>query len=128
MEAPRKEILIDNETYLKDIQSRFNAFYPYLKIEFLEPKRNLPRGFKDNLYSVQIKDISYIPQLIFINVSNEQTISELVKDFRNNCGTNIEVYRKSGRVWNTITLTDSWTLDSQNNAGKFISCKMELDR
>jgi hypothetical protein len=128
MEALKKEILIDNETFLKDIQSKFNAYYPFLKIEFWELKKTfLKPGMKNNHYSMQVKDVSFIPQPILIDVSEEQTIDEVIKDFKNNSGTNIDVYRKSGNVWNIISLTESWTLKSQNNAGKFISCEMQLD-
>lgn len=128
MEALKKEILIDNETFLKDIQSNFNAFYPFLKIEFWELKKTfLKPGIKNNHYSMQVKDVSHVPQLIHIDVSDEQTIGALIKDFKHNSGTNIDVYRKSGNVWNIISLTESWTLKNQNNAGKFISCEMQLD-
>ena len=128
MEALKREISIDNETFLKDIQSSFNAYYPYLKIEFWELKKTfLKPGIKNNHYSMQVKDVSHVPQLIHIDVSDEQTIGALIKDFKHNSGTNIDVYRKSGNVWNMISLTESWTLKSQNNAGKFISCEMQLD-
>ena len=76
---------------------------------------------------MQVKDVSHVSQLIHIDVSDEQTIGALIKDFKHNSGTNIDVYRKSGNVWNMISLTESWTLKSQNNAGKFISCEMQLD-
>ena len=128
MEALKREISIDNETFLKDIQSSFNAYYPYLKIEFWELKKTfLKPGIKNNHYSMQVKDVSYLPQPIHIDVSEEQTIGEVIRDFKNKSGTNIDVYRKSGNVWNMISLTESWTLKSQNNAGKFISCEMQLD-
>ena len=36
----------------------------------------------------------------------------------------MQVFRKSGNIWNAISLTDSWTLESQNEAGEFISTEM----
>jgi hypothetical protein len=36
------------------------------------------------------------------------------------------VSRKSGNVWNMISVTDGWTLESQNSAGEFISSQMAL--
>lgn len=125
METFKKEISLNNETFLIDIQKSFNAYYPYLKIEFWEPKKTfLKPGNKNNYNSMQVKDVTYISEPMAIDVSADHTINQVIKDFKKNSGTNIEVYRKSGNVWNVITLTDSWTLESQNNAGKFISCEM----
>ena len=125
METLKKEISINNETFLKDIQASFNTYYPYLKIEFWEPKKSfIKSGSANNHNSKQVKDVSYLSEPVAIDVSDNHTIEQVVKDFKKNSGTNIDVYRKSGNVWNVITLTDSWTLESQNNAGKFISCEM----
>lgn len=126
METLKKEIPISNETFLKDIQTRFNTYYPYLKIEFSEPKKSLLKiGSANNHSSKQVKDVSYLSEPVAIDVSDDHTIEQVVKDFKKDSGTNIDVYRKSGNVWNVITLTDSWTLESQNKAGKFISCEMQ---
>jgi hypothetical protein len=32
--------------------------------------------------------------------------------------------RKSGNVWNVISVTDGWTLENQNASGQFISSVM----
>ena len=127
MDALKKQIQINNETFLKDIQTSFNAYYPYLKIEFLEPKKYpLEPRLKNDHYSMQVKDLSLLQNPIAIDVSNGRTIEDIIKDFKKNTGTNINVSRKSGNIWNVITLTGSWTLESQNNAGLFISSEMQL--
>ena len=127
MDALKKQIQINNETFLKDIQKSFNEYYPYLKIEFLEPKKYpLEPRLKNDHYSMQVKDLSLLQNPIAIDVSNGRTIEDIIKDFKKNTGTNINVSRKSGNIWNVITLTGSWTLESQNNAGLFISSEMQL--
>ena len=127
MDALKKQIQINNETFLKDIQTSFNAYYPYLKIEFLEPKKYpLEPRLKNDHYSMQVKDLSLLQNPIAIDVSNGRTIEDIIIDFKKNTGTNINVSRKSGNIWNVITLTGSWTLESQNNAGLFISSEMQL--
>ena len=127
MDALKKQIQINNETFLKDIQKSFNEYYPYLKIEFLEPKKYpLEPRLKNDHYSMQVKDLSLLQNPIAIDVSNERTIEDIIIDFKKNTGTNINVSRKSGNIWNVITLTGSWTLESQNNAGLFISSEMQL--
>lgn len=127
MDALKKQIQINNETFLKDIQKSFNEYYPYLKIEFLEPKKYpLEPRLKNDHYSMQVKDLSLLQNPIAIDVSNGRTIEDIIIDFKKNTGTNINVSRKSGNIWNVITLTGSWTLESQNNAGLFISSEMQL--
>lgn len=127
MDALKKQIQINNETFLKDIQTSFNAYYPYLKIEFLEPKKYpLEPRLKNDHYSMQVKDLSLLQNPIAIDVSNGRTIEDIIRDFKKNTGTTINVSRKSGNIWNVITLTGSWTLESQNNAGLFISSEMQL--
>ncbi len=39
-------------------------------------------------------------------------------------GLYIQVFGKSGNVWNVISFTDSWTLESHNKAAEFISAEM----
>lgn len=128
METNKKEIQFYNETFLKDIQQLFNTYYPFLKIEFWEAKRYpaAETKLKNDRYGMQVKDVSNVKERVAIDVSDERTIKEIVEDFKKNSGTNIDVYRKSGNVWNVITLTDSWTLESQNKAGQFISSEMQL--
>ena len=127
MDALKKQIQINNETFLKDIQTSFNAYYPYLKIEFLELKKYpLEPRLKNDHYSMQVKDLLLLQNPIAIDVSNGRTIEDVIKDFKKNTGTTINVSRKSGNIWNVITLTGSWTLESQNNAGLFISSEMQL--
>ena len=127
MDALKKQIQINNETFLKDIQTSFNAYYPYLKIEFLEPKKYpLEPRLKNDHYSMQVKDLLLLQNPVAIDVSNGRTIEDIINDFKKNTGTNINVSRKSGNIWNVITLTGSWTLESQNNAGLFISSEMQL--
>ena len=128
METNKKEIHFNKETFLKDIQRLFNAYYPFLKIEFRQVKRYLlgePK-LRNEYYGMQVKDVSNIEEPVVVDVSDEKTINEIVRDFKTISGTNIEVFRKSGNVWNVITLTDSWTLESQNKAGQFISSEMKL--
>ena len=36
-------------------------------------------------------------------------------------GLNAKISRKSGKVWNAISLTKGWTLERQNAAGEYVS-------
>ena len=108
-----------------DLQGAFSIRYPFLKIEFLENKISGRR-----LGNTKIDPRTFLKQLINLPVSrkididSQRTVSELLRDFENIPGIIVQVSRKSGNVWNRISVTDGWTLESQNSAGEFISLQM----
>ncbi|QEC65766.1 hypothetical protein FRZ67_00015 [Panacibacter ginsenosidivorans] len=61
-----------------------------------------------------------------LRIENKRTIAQVEDDCIQQLGLLVQISRKSGNVWNTISLTENWTLEEQNNAGKFISSEMKL--
>lgn len=123
MEKISKEILITGDSLLTDIGQQFSLFYPFLKIEF--SKKNIFHFKKNKLQpGVRIKQLTTLATPVKVNVDNNITIAELEKMFSNLLHLSVQVFRKSGNVWNAISLTDSWTLESQNKAGEFISTEV----
>jgi hypothetical protein len=120
-----KEITITNDTKVRDVQTEFEAYYPFLKIEFSKSKSGiLTRSHKVNSDSL-ISKISNLPVPVILNVDVERTIAEVEKECQDLLGLSIQICRKSGNVWNAISITNSWTLQSQNTAGEFISAEMQ---
>jgi hypothetical protein len=39
-------------------------------------------------------------------------------------GVAVQISRRSGNVWNVISLTNNWTLDRQNTTGAYVSSIM----
>ncbi len=115
------ELFIDNDSKVEDISKLFTARYPYLKIEFY--KRNFTNAsskkefipFQFPLTHVIKKDLKVV-----INFKSNMTVAELENDFLV-IGLQVEVFRKSGKVWVETSLTTSWTLQQQNLAGEEIS-------
>ena len=125
MGVASKEIVVSSESLVMDIQKAFNLYYPFLKIEFADKtKKTLP--FKNSKVNPddQIGEIAELMRPATINVENEKTVSEVEKEFREILGLTIRMYRKSGNVWNVISVTDNWTLENQNKAGETISIEM----
>ena len=120
-----KEITIGNDTKVKDIQIAFEAYYPFLKIEFsTNGSRIFSKSHKVDS-DILISKISNFPTPVHLDVDVDRTIAEVEKDCRDLLGLSIQICRKSGNVWNAISLTNSWTLQSQNVAGEFISTEMQ---
>jgi len=127
MNSSDKIIVINNNSVWNDIQSIFSKHYPFLKLEFTESEKGIKknRRFKIDADSC-INNITKLNEPCMIDMDGNRSISELVLEFKNMLGIEVEVLRKSGNVWNLISLTGSWTLESQNEAGKFI-CSQMLD-
>lgn len=56
-----------------------------------------------------------------IIITPELTVSELVKQITNSYQLEIQLYRKSGRIWLETSATDSWTLEMQNKQGEALN-------
>ena len=121
----KMEILINNDRLLMDIQGEFSRRYPFLKLEFLE-KDKLAKTPKTSRIDprTSLKKLNKTGSSQKIDINNRRTVSEISTDFANSLDVIVQVYRKSGNVWNVISITDGWTLESQNSAGEFISLEM----
>jgi hypothetical protein len=127
MEKNSKEIVISRDSLVIEIQEQFNVFYPFLKIEFsTKPKASSSVDFKKYKVSPESR-LSKVTKAVFpikLNVNSDRTIAEVEEDCWQLLGLSIRVCRKSGNVWNDISLTYNWSLESQNKAGEFISTEM----
>lgn len=115
-------IEINNSTTIKDIQVAFNSTFPYLKIQFFRKSHQEFEGShkKDILpETTVINALSNTTGTIFIN--KNQSVTEVENMFKTHFGLNVQVFRKSVGSWLETTLTDSWTLEKQNNEGQELS-------
>ncbi|MBG9378128.1 hypothetical protein I5907_17960 [Panacibacter sp. DH6] len=129
MISSHKEILITENTLLSDIQSAFNDHYPFLKIEFWQLHNGTVNGQqkpKKIIAEISVKEVAKSQMPAILNIGHKKTIAQIEQEVKSILGLTVQFSRKSGNVWNAITLTDSWTLEDQNDAGKFISSEMSL--
>lgn len=123
MNTNKKEILITSDSVLRDIQNTFAAYFPFLKIEFLQTDKRSKSSRSITINpNTSLKNLNSLQK---INIDNTRTVSEVANDLKTALGFPVEISRKSGNVWNVISVTNGWTLESQNSAGKFISSEME---
>jgi hypothetical protein len=111
------EIVIKPGKTMLQIQEDFNNLFPFLKIEFFES----PHGPKES--SSRSKMITSEKRLKEgLKCNNEKSlflfgdtsVKELEERFRLDFGLSVQVFRKSGNLWIETSLTDTWTLDRQN--------------
>jgi hypothetical protein len=120
------EIHITNDDTLKDIQASFFDVYPFLMFEFHQknftgsaekPKKIAP--------DTSIKELVNLPAPYRLDINSDRSVILLLADFKTDLGLSVVMYRKSGNVWNAISITDEWTLQAQNSAGEYICSLME---
>lgn len=127
MEVQDENIIIDQYLVLAELQEAFANKYPFLKIDFVEaePKTG----------AIKPKELNPITRLnrlpiqqanAIINIGGNRTVAEVNDEFLKKLGVCIQVSRNSGKVWNVITVTENWTLKTQNAAAEFISSLMKL--
>ena len=118
------QLTIRPNRLISDIQKEFSAMFPFLKIEFFRQK-----GGKQLDYSVhniirQNQKVAEGQASITdgsITVEPYMTVKELEKNFRDEFSLAVQVFRRSGNVWLETTMTDSWTLQHQNEHGRELS-------
>ena len=116
MEPNNNEILINKDCHLIDIQSVFTACYPFLMIEFMQ----IDKGVKQQRRTLidprtSIEQLTNLDAPTKIDINKNRTVSEVSTDFEKTLRLIVQVSRKSGNVWNMISVTDGWTLKSVDN-------------
>ncbi len=127
MEVENEEIKLNEYHVLAELQAAFTARYPFLKIDFFEVDKMNGLAKPTQLdYNTKLSRLPVHDPKASINTGNNRTVTELTSDFFAKMGVSIQVSRKSGKIWNVITVTESWTLKTQNSAAEFISSLMKL--
>lgn len=109
---------------ISDLQKEFNDAFSFLKLEFF---------YNKNLSRTELSSTSIIPHNRKISdgqranstgeveIDGEMKVGELENIFQKKFGLTAQVFRKSGNLWLETSMTDSWTLQQQNNHGREIS-------
>ena len=120
-------IRISDKRKISDLQEEFTREFPYLKIEFFSrshkegapsPRRLMKTGDQT------IGQFRTVHKKGSLSIEPTMTVSELERRFRELYGLNVQLFRKSGKIWLETTVTDSWTLKQQNEQGESLSTLM----
>jgi len=113
-----QKLHISDNKQLKDIKNEFNAHFPHLKIEFYSGEHHQGEGsarkamYDDNLL---LKDIRKVHLEGDLSIDGHQKTATFEENFLNHFGVNVQVFRKSGRIWLQTILTDDLTLSAQEH-------------
>ncbi len=115
------KIAITDNRKIHQLQDEFNSSFPYLRIEFFSRTHktgggNSPRSLRAP--DRTIGECRKIHRKGTLSINENMTVAELEQNFREMYGLNVQVFRKSGKVWLETTVTDGWTLAEQNSQGE----------
>lgn len=115
----KMQLYISESTRPEDVKNFFSSCYPFLRIELYKigKDRGSVPGKKNNPVTDKFVDLAGEGM---VDINNDITVAELESSFAG-FGLQTEVFRKSGNVWVATSLTDSWTLQQQNDAGEEIT-------
>ncbi len=118
------KIIINDRRKIFAIQEEFNTLFPYLKIEFFS--RESKQGESSSKKPVKpdsttLGECRTVHKKGHVTITSDMTVADLEQQFSDVYGLQIQLYRKSGKVWLGTTLTDAWTLEKQNRQGEALS-------
>jgi len=112
---------ISDSKQLKTIKSEFNSHFPHLKIEFFSEEHHQGEGsLRKAMYddSLLLKDIRKNHTDGELSIDGHQKTVTFEASFLKHFGVNVQVFRKSGRIWLQTIMTDDWTLSAQEHKGE----------
>lgn len=117
------KVIVDESWKIFALQEEFSVLFPYLRIEFFSSKGGRKAGKKDLIMPSRktLAECRTIHNNTAMAITPDMTVYDLEKNFCDVYGLEIQVLRKSGRIWLKTTLTDGWTLDEQNRQGEALS-------
>ncbi len=115
---------IDHTLTIDSLQKEFNAEFPYLKLEFFSEahtKGKPTAGKHMHSQNLTLAEVGLDSISKFIDIPGDMPVHKLEETLKDNFGMNVQVFRKSGKIWLETTATDDWTLSYQNEQGKELS-------
>lgn len=121
------ELRIENESTTQDIQTQFNALYPFLQLQFFQLTRTEKKDVQKLVKATPGQAVRKLWPMIIpikISVENNVTVDQLLQNFKQ-MGVLVQVYRKSANQCVETSLTDDWTLERQNREAMLVSMPIE---
>lgn len=118
------KLAINDSKKIKEIKDEFNNLFEFLKVEFFVKKHEVGEAsakkdmIEESKTIGEIRNIHGEGELIITPAS---LVSEVERQFEDNFGLHVQVFRKQNNVWLETTNTDGWTLAKQNETAKFMS-------
>ena len=107
---------IQDSKTIKEIKDEFSKKFTGLKLEFYSKEHKVGEGNpQDYLLNddLLLKDVRLNHNEGELSIDGHLKVSSLENNFKEMFGVNVQVFRKSGRIYLQTTTTDEWTLAEQ---------------
>ena len=114
-------LIIDPDQPISSLQKQFTNLFPYLKIECFNSVHQKTEGSakrKMHHPETHLRSCMHGNKYGSMSISPVMSVAQLEEHFKKEFGLNIQVFRKSGKLWLETTATDFWTLLQQNDEGR----------
>lgn len=118
------KIIINDHRKIFAIQKDFTKQFPYLKIEFFAKPHKIGGASSKKMMETSSKTLGEcrtIHNAGIITITPQMKVADLEQNFMDVYGLSVQVFRKSGKIWLETTVTDTWTLEEQNQQGEELS-------
>jgi hypothetical protein len=115
------DIQITDEKTLGAVKEEFQAKFPHLKLEFYDHSHKEGEGSPERYLLDDAQTIGEARKTKKeggLSINANQKTNTLENRFKEHYGLNVQVFRKSGKLWMQTTSTDEWTLSHQEEVGK----------
>jgi hypothetical protein len=107
------------DTAIHQLQLEFSRRYPFLRLEFFKPlKKELTA--ENEVSPVTLLKSAGLSKEGELVIEDSMTVKQLENIFEQKFGLYVHVSRRSGLLWLRTSLTNSWTLEKQNEQGREI--------
>lgn len=114
-------MLITDDKKISEIQAEFRKKFPYLKLEFYALPHTEGEISANSAHIDADKTVGEVRTIHNdgeLSINGNLKVSTLEGNFRDIYGLNVQVFRRSRKIWLQTTATDEWTLTEQNTLGE----------
>jgi hypothetical protein len=117
------EILIHEAVPLADIQKAFNKEFNFLKLEFYTQQPKTSTTLKTQIHDGNrtVGECALLKTEEKLIIQKTDTVQQVENCLWNMFGLYAKVLRKSGNIWVEINLSQTLTLEKQNQMGRELS-------
>lgn len=97
-----------------ELNNQFVQMYPFLKLRFFQKLKNKLEEIPNDT-PIKTKEV------IQVDCSSNKSIEQLIAELQYYLNIQVQIFRRSGKVYIETSRTSSWTLKRQNDEGEELS-------
>ncbi len=97
-----------------ELNNQFVQMYPFLKLRFFQKLKNKLEEIPNDT-PIKTKEV------IVVDCSSNKSIEQLIAELQYYLNIQVQIFRRSGKVYIETSRTSRWTLKRQNDEGEELS-------